>query len=244
MRIHRFCAFALVLALGWQGRLSAQDAPKPVTIVTDLGFVNTAGNTEITTLNLGERLTYRNIDSTWLFNQFAGAVYGRTSGQQTANQLNAGVRLDRSLGGALYLFAGAKWDKDRFAGIQRRFEEILGLSWRAIESPSDVLVLEGGTAFTQKQAITGVDDNFVSARAAADFRHSLSEKAFFRQLVELLPNLEDGDDVRLNSETALVAPLSSNIAIKMAYGIRFDNQPEIGFKKTDRVFTSGVQIVF
>lgn len=244
MRMPRFSALALAIALGWPGPVSAQDAARPITIVTDLGFVNTAGNTEITTLNLGERLTYRNSDSTWLFNQFAGAVYGRTSGQETAKQLNAGVRLDRSLGGPFYLFSGIKWDKDRYAGIERRFEEILGLSWRAIETPRNVLVLEGGSAFTQKQAITGVDDNFVAARGAGDFRHNVSEKAFIRQLLEVLPNLEDGDDLRLNSETSLVAPLSSTIAIKMAYGIRYDNQPEIGFKKTDRVFTSGVQIVF
>lgn len=244
MPMPRFCAVALIVTLGWQARLPAQDAARPVTIVTDLGFVNTAGNTEITTLNLGERLTFRSSDSTWLFNQFAGAVYGRTSGQETAKQLNAGIRLDRHLASTLFLFLGVKWDKDRYAGIERRFEEILGLSWRAIETPRNVLVLEGGSAFTQKQAITGVDDNFVAARGAADFKHSLSEKAFFRQLVEVLPNLEDGDDLRLNTETSLVAPLSSKIAIKMAYGIRYDKQPEIGFKKTDRVFTSGVQIVF
>ena len=62
--------------------------------------------------------------------------------------------------------------------------------------------------------------------------------------MEFLPNLQESRDVRLNTETSLVAPLSGKVAIKLAYAIRFDNLPEPGFKKTDRVFTSGVQIVF
>ena len=87
----------LFLALAVTTPLAAQTAHR-TSLTTDLGFVNTAGNTEITTLNLGEKLGYHTADSLWLFSQFASAVYGRTSGQETANQLAAGVRLDRGLG--------------------------------------------------------------------------------------------------------------------------------------------------
>lgn len=45
-------------------------------------------------------------------------------------------------------------------------------------------------------------------------------------------------------ETSLVAPLSSRIAFKAGYVIRFDNAPEPGFAKTDRFLTSGLQVVF
>jgi putative salt-induced outer membrane protein YdiY len=38
--------------------------------------------------------------------------------------------------------------------------------------------------------------------------------------------------------------LSTNIALKVSYVIRFDNLPEPGFKKTDRLLTSGVQVTF
>ena len=238
----RLPVLALSALLG--GNATAQEAAHPVKVTTDLGFVNTAGNTDITSLNLGERLVYRNADSVWSFSQFASAVYGRTSGQETANQLAAGVRLDRGLGSRLYLFSTLKWDKDRFAGISRRLEEVLGLSWRAIDSKRDVLVAEVGSAFTQKQATTGVDENSVAVRSAGTYRHSLTETAFVQQLLEVLPNVEDGQDVRINSESSLVAPISRNIAVKLAYAIKFDNQPEPSFKKTDRLFTSGIQIVF
>ena len=48
----------------------------------------------------------------------------------------------------------------------------------------------------------------------------------------------------MNSETAITAPISRQIALKAAYVVRFDNQPEPGFLDTDRIFTTGVQIVF
>ena len=65
--------------------------------------------------------------------------------------------------------------------------------------------------------------------------------AFGQQVIELLANMEHSDDRRVNSETSLVAPLSKRIALKLVYAIRFGDQPEPGFKKTDRVFTTGIQ---
>ena len=39
-----------------------------------------------------------------------------------------------------------------------------------------------------------------------------------------------------------MAPLSKRFAVKLSYAIRFDNLPEPGFERTDRVFTSGLQV--
>jgi putative salt-induced outer membrane protein len=52
------------------------------------------------------------------------------------------------------------------------------------------------------------------------------------------------EDYRINSESALVAPLSQKVAIKLGYIVRFDNLPEAGFLSTDRIFTSGLQVSF
>ena len=68
--------------------------------------------------------------------------------------------------------------------------------------------------------------------------------AFFTQTLEALFNLQDSEDLRVNSETAITAPLSRQIALKASYVVRFDNQPEPGFEDTDRILTTGVQIVF
>jgi putative salt-induced outer membrane protein YdiY len=48
----------------------------------------------------------------------------------------------------------------------------------------------------------------------------------------------------VNAESALVAPLSDLLSLKLGYSIRYDKLPEPGFEKTDRVFSSGLQINF
>ena len=65
-----------------------------------------------------------------------------------------------------------------------------------------------------------------AARAAGSYKHLFNETAYFLQLAEFLPNLDDGDDLRINTESSLVAPLSNVIALKLSYAIKFDNLPE------------------
>jgi len=38
--------------------------------------------------------------------------------------------------------------------------------------------------------------------------------------------------------------LSQHIFLKLSHVIRFDNLPEPGFRKTDRLLTSGIQITY
>src|SRR5688572_31194747 len=106
------------------------------------------------------------------------------------------------------------------------------------------ILLEGGASFNQQRSTLDLSDNFVAARGAAAFRHRFTATAYFEQLAEFLPSLENGDDLRINTETALVAPISGQIALKASYAIRFDNLPAPGFKKTDRILTSGIQVTF
>lgn len=246
------CIFGLVLlAMAFAPKTAAAQAAvapatpvKPLTVTANVGFVNASGNTDITTLSADQRLEYRPEGSAWLFTEFLAAVYGRTDGVTSADQLKGGARVDRFITTRLSAFAGATYERNRFAGISRRFEELVGLAFKVLEQPRDILSVEGGASFNQQRSTTGLDESFVAARAAAAYKHLFTETAFFQQLVEVLPNLELSDDLRINTETSLVAPLSERFAVKLAYAIRFDNLPEPGFGKSDRVFTSGLQISF
>ncbi len=226
------------------GRASAQAADGRVHLTGNLSFVNTAGNSELTTISGDEALLEMTTDSLWKFQQSGAAVYGRSQDSTTASAFKAGARVDRTLASQLSAFVSGNWERNRFAGIARRFEENLGLAYQLLALERDHLGLEAGAAFNQQRSTAGVDDNFVAIRAAAAFRHLLTDKAYFQQLAEVLPNLEAAKDVRINAETALVAPISQAIALKLSYTIHFDNLPEPGFKKTDRTLSSGIQVTF
>ena len=217
-------------------------APPQLKITANAGLVSAAGNTEITTLSGDQRIEYRPTGSGWTLTQHFGAVYGRTDGVTSANRIKGGFRVQHLVEERLSAFVSAEYEKNRFAGIRRRFEEVLSLSFDLLNAERTEVALEMGASFNQQRDLQGMDDSFVAARTAGEFKQRFTETAYVQQKIELLPNLEAGEDLRVNSETALVAPLSRRFAVKVSYAIRYDNLPEPGFQHTDRVFTSGLQV--
>jgi len=238
-RLLRLAAPVLAFALP----LSAQDAVAPVTSFTaDFGYVAVSGNTQTTTLSVGERWTRKSGRLT--LEQNFGIIRGSLGGVENTNLLRAGVRAEYTIGGYFSWFAVGGFDRNPFAGIERRFEEQAGLQFRPVANPSDTLRFEGGASATQQTSVDGTQLNFPAARAAGTWRHQFSTTAYFVQSVELLPNLQDGEDYRVNTESLIIAPISKRIALRLAYLIRFDNVPEPTFQKTDRLFTTALQVTF
>lgn len=230
---------SLAVALAMAAPVSGQDKPKPREFTADVGYVSTTGNTEISALNLGEKLVLRS--GRWEHRQGFGSVYASQDGKQTSNLIFTNWRSDWTFRPRLSLFGYVGFDRNEFAGISRRFEEAVGLSAKLVTLPNDQWTVEAGLALNQQRATTGSTLDFSSVRSATTFKHLFSAHAYFLQLVEYLPSLEDGPDYRINSESAIVAPLSEHIAMKAGYVVRFDNLPEAGRRKNDRILTSGLQ---
>lgn len=238
-RLSRILAALVLVAVP----LAAQDAPpppRPWELTGDVGLVNTAGNSDVTTLNVGEKVTHNRGRIT--VKQNFALLYGRTDGTTTTSQWRTGVRGDLAMSSRLAVFALTGFDRNRFAGIDRRFEEGVGIAFKVLATERTKLDLETGLSMIQQRSTLDVTNNFSAARAASVFQYNFKPTAYFLQSVEVLPNLEETDDLRVNTETALVAPLSRRLAIKISYVIRYDKLPEPGFEKTDRLLTSGLQV--
>lgn len=234
-------AAALTLAAA---TLQAQqpDTTGPVKFTGTVGLVNTAGNSNVTTVNVGDRIDYK--ADRWGLTQLFNVVYGRNEGVTNTSIWSASLRGDRDIGARLAIYALTGWDRNTFAGIDRRWEEGAGLLAHLITQKRNTLDGEAGISFIQQLSTEGVHDDFPSARLASTYKHLFTETAYFLQSVELLPDLGTSKNLRLNTETGLVAPISSHIGLKISYVVRFDNLPEPGFEKTDRLLTSGVQITY
>lgn len=220
----------------------AQDGAPVTKLTADFGYVQTSGNTQVTTTSVGEKLTRSQgrLTLTQTFN----FVYGEQRDTVNTNNLRTTVRGDYRIDKVFFFFTGVGFDRNTFAGIEKRFEEIIGLQYMALAAARDTLRVEGGGSMTQQLAVGGGQQNFPSARAAGSWRHAFSSTAYFQQNVEYIPNLEEHQDWRLNTESSVVAPISSRIGIKLSYVIRFDNLPEPGFSETDKLFTTGIQLTF
>lgn len=230
-----------VVALVLAGKLVAQDppAPRPREFTSDLGFVSTAGNSQVTTFNLGEKLVLR--AGRWEHKQQIGSVYGSQDGQETSNLLFANWRSDIALNKSLAIFGFAGYDRNTFAGISRRFEEALGVAAKLLSRDTDVWTAELGLAMNQQRSVTDSATNFASLRSGTSFRHYFSKASYFVQIVEYLPSFRVSEDYRINTESAFVAPVSTHISMKVGYTVRYDNLPEPGKVGSDRIFTSGLQ---
>jgi putative salt-induced outer membrane protein len=234
--------FCLLTLLAVPVLRAQEKPPRSRQLQLDFGLVNTAGNTSTTTLNAGEQGSF--LMGAWGIAQEFSVLYGTTEGKKSAESYMAMLRGDYALSNRFGLYLLGGWDRNRFAGISRRFEEGAGLSFKAVTTARTTLSIEAGLSQTQQRDLAGNSNNFAGGRGALSFKQLLNTKAYFQELGEILPNFKHGEDVRIGSETSLVAPLSASIALKVGYVVRFDNDPEPGFKKTDRSLTSGLQIVF
>jgi len=219
---------------------TAQDARE---LTTAIGFVNTTGNAQITSVSVDQALKFSR--GPWALRQTFGTVYGENAGQVNTSLWRANLRGDRSFGEVASLFVLSAWDRNTFAGIDSRLEESLGLALKAITSERRTLSFEvGGGAVQQWSGREGGYETFPSARASSTYRQNFTSTAYIQQAIEVLPNLQESRDLRINTESSLVAPISSNIGLKMSYVIRYDGLPQPGFKTTDGILTTGLQITY
>jgi putative salt-induced outer membrane protein len=223
----------------------AQDSlpPKPTTTASvDLGFVSATGNTELTTLNVGEKVAHT--EGRFLFSQLGVFVYGETKKVQSAEDLRSALRADVAWTPRVGGFAGVAYERNTYAGYNSRIDEIAGVLTRVLVEPEDSLSVDLGGVLTQQQNVDSTSQRIPSARAAMNYKHSFSKTSYFQQLAEYLPDLQNGGQYRLNTESSLVAPISSHVGVKVSYAFRYDSNPPANFGSTDRVLTTGVQISY
>ena len=130
-------ALAVTMAAGWVGLARAQQPAPPVRLALDLGFVNTAGNTDVTTFNVGQQFTWSR--GVWVFAQAIKAIYGETDGQPTAEAYDASLRADYVLSPRVSVFALGTYQRNPFAGIASRWGQGGGLAFHAVRAARDSL---------------------------------------------------------------------------------------------------------
>lgn len=209
----------------------------------DLGYVDQSGNTQTRTFSLGENLKWKTSPRFTILQQLR-AIYGEASDSVVAKSYEADVNGDYRMFGNIGFTFGVGYDKNKFSGIQRRTEESIGLSWRGQTARGDSLRVVAGALWTQQENTLNEKSDFIAARAGFMLRSPVGKYAYFMQSLETIPNLDETDDWRLNSESAIVASFSKRLALKLTYLVRYDHLPEPTFKDTDRLFTAGIQVTY
>ena len=222
---------------------AAQDTTHFAVFHGDLGYVATSGNTQVSTINFADQLTLRTSPVNRIDQAFT-VVYGQNKNVVQTNIWTAGIRDQYSLTKTVGLYALAGFARNTFAGIDYDFQEGGGFAFTPILPKRHSLELDAGFAYTEQKLLPDSMDQHADARGAITYKFAFAKDAYFQQFVEGLPDLKREEDFRINSETDLVAPLSKHFAIKIGYAIHYANLPPPGFRTTDRLFTSDLQVSF
>lgn len=242
----------VLLAISAMPLLAQTEAKKTPTFEgsASLGYSETSGNSRATTTNVVNKLKYTLRG--WSVAQDLAFYYGEANDKVNANFWNGGFRGARQVMPRLGFFVATRFDRNQLQGISSRFEEGVGADIKIINAENDKVDLALGASWFQQQLTPGSSSNFKrtfpAARAAMDYRHRFTEKAFFYQSAEYLPNLANTGVYLMNTESTVTSPLVKRLGIKITYVVRYNSQPPVRdsmqLKRTDTFFSSGVTYSF
>ena len=190
------------------GAQAAPAAPKAFEGSAALGFSQTNGNANATAINVTNKLKYS--VRGWGVAQDLAFFYGEAENKVNANFWNGGLRGERRLTPRLGAFVATRFDRNVLQGVSSRFEEGVGLDYKAIDAARDKLTFVLGASMFQQTLTPGSTStfkrNYPAARVGADYKHNFSDIAFFQQTAEYLPNLSDTEVYLLNTCLLYTSP--------------------------------------
>ncbi|MEX1258586.1 MAG: DUF481 domain-containing protein [Gemmatimonadota bacterium] len=246
---HATRLFSFLSFLALASSLSAQDEP-PLGFgnVAEVTYVMTNGNATSSTLGIKNTATHHWTRSS--FQLAVGAVRAEsgittrvatgtsedftiteeTVTEKTAESYFAKARYDRMLGDAAFLFGGAGWDRNTFAGIQNRYAMVAGGGRTWFEDDARRLKTDLGATYTIQEDVVevpGAEDTFLGARATLDYVRTLTETTSYTSLLVVDENFEDTGDLRADWTNSISVTMSERLALKASYQLLFDNLPAV-----------------
>jgi putative salt-induced outer membrane protein len=221
----------IALALLSATALWADDA-KPWKDQAQLSYLSANGNTKSTTIGASNLFSWTG--GHFLLELPAGALNTKSKGERTAEQYYAGEKLQYKITDRNYAFEKFLWERNTFAGFDHRYDVSGGLGREWWKTDTDNFLTELGGGYINEQRVkTAGRTKFGSGRGYAKYARKLSATADFSQDAEYLHNFKESRDYRVNTETALITSISTNLSLKVSYGWKFRNLPPPTFAKSD-----------
>jgi putative salt-induced outer membrane protein len=238
-----------------------EEAQKPWTSVTELGFVMTSGNSEALSLNFGEKYTRKwtktefgleataiRAESTTRSVTNTGGVLTESETTETTAELYAiGGKLRRDITPRFFWYTGGGWLRNELSGIENRFTAGAGVGYKFVDGPKHKLAGELGLSYAKEDYVfvqpDGSDSaDYAAARAFLGYQYLMTDTSKITSDMEFIENLDTTDDWRIRWISAVQSSLSKRLALKVGLTLLYDNQPvlepidDLGTPAFDPVF--------
>jgi len=221
----------IIISLFASASLFSQD--KNWSNSTELSFVNTSGNTEVTTLSAKDKLTYKFSPKIETMLNLA-ALYGKSDGVKNSENYSAKLKISYLISEKFYTSLIAGWSKDEFAGIDSKMWVGPALGYKVLTGPKHTLDIEAGVEYVDEKFTDDTKNDYFNGRAFTEYKYAFSEKSNLSQSLEFNYDFENGDNYDIASVTAVTTSLSDMLSLKASYNINFVNAPvPATLKKTD-----------
>jgi putative salt-induced outer membrane protein YdiY len=234
----KFLVIITFLCVAWP--VWAEDEPdKSWNNKTTLGLVNTSGNSEISNFAFAnlfdqnwdrsrlevEFSALRNETTTRVLSNPAGTAIETSTTELSAEKYAFGTKYIRTIHEKFDWYATLGWYRDEFAGIKNSYQGGGGLGYVFFQSDKHTLKGEAGIAYVQQDYVDGADQSFPEVRLFSGYARKLSESSKLDASLELLENLDDTSDIRINALIGATANLNKRVALSVSYEIRYDAVP-------------------
>lgn len=193
-----------------------------------LGASLATGNSDTRTFTAG--LSLRRDGVNWRHRFDAIADFQRSSGSTDQERYLAGYQMDWKMSDRTYLWGRLEYERNREAGIRRRFSESAGFGWNAIRSDTVKWDLEAGPALRQTVFVDR-DENIFAVRGASRFLWQLSDTTAFSNDTSVFV---DGTTT-IGNTAALTSKLMGALSARLAFNLAWEDSPPPGLEKLDTV---------
>lgn len=231
-------ALALLLA---GGMLAVHAADKPWSNTADVSLVMTDGNSQTQNLSLSDKFTrtWSRLNLTLTAKAVRAEATKRTVAWDGANNViqvseateksaeayEAGAKFKGELSTNFQWYTNLGWFQDKLAGMDQRLGAGAGFGYTVFKNDAHTLASEAGFDYTDEKPVVGDGNSFGGARLFLDYLRPLSTTSEFTSSAELLANLQTSEDLRANVNLALASRLSNQLALKLAYAVKYDGDP-------------------
>lgn len=232
--------FFVVLALIFSGAASAEYKNE-----SEAGVVIATGNSRSQSLSFKQEVRYLWREKNTISFK-ASFLQSKNLGVLNAKRWDSSLRYDRKLSEKFSAFIGQGVESDRFAGFLQRFNSDVGPRYVIYrEEKKWDWISELGYRFSRERRMNGDRLSKNQVRAYTEISHQWSATASTKFWIEYLPNFSKTEDWAINSELSISAAVSAYLSVRLAYLVKYDNQPAPGAtQKRDSLYTTSLVAKF
>lgn len=236
-----FVAVAATLSFSANATSLLGDAPKQGSKGNvDLGFVNTTGNTDTTSLNGAFNYVTR-VSAPYSMGFNVTGLSNKTGNTRSAERYTFAWNNRYDLSESDFIYGTLDYVNDYFGAYDYQAGLYVGYGRQVFKDNSGHLSLGVAAGYRVNAAFVGPDQKEAVLRGDLDYLYNISETAAFSQKLTAI----FGEEVNTyTSESALTAKLSDSLALKAAYLINHNSVVPVGRDKTDTTLSLGVSYSF